>query len=265
MPSLASSPSTDTGAPAVERAVQVLLRLGQSPRGLSVQALAEATGTPRATLYRIVRVLSAHGIVVPGNGQDGLYRLGPTLARLGMQVAAPRDLVTLARPVMQELAGQVGETVKLVARDGLEVVTLAVADTELDARVTSRAGTRLPLHLGGSQRLLLAHAPAEVLRAVLAAPLARTTARTFSDPKRLRASLDKLKMTDSVQGHGEGLDGVGAAGTLVRGAGDEVLGALVAVYIHTGKSAAQLKKIALSVEEAAQDISSWQLTAQTRS
>ncbi len=254
----------DHGAPAVERAVQVLLRLAQSPQGLGAQALADATGTPRATLYRIVRVLNSHGLLQSAPGQEGVFQLGPTLARLGAQVAAPRDLATLARPAMLQLARSIGETVKLAVRDGQDAVTLAVADSGLDARVTSRAGTRLPLHMGASQRLLLAHAPAEVVRAVLGRPLERRTARTFSDAQRLRQSLDKLRMTDSVQGHGEGIDGVGAAATLVRGAGDEVLGVLVAVYIHTGKGATQLHKIAQAVEDAAQQLSAWQLPAQAR-
>ncbi|MFT3720546.1 IclR family transcriptional regulator [Pseudorhodoferax sp.] len=255
----ARSAPADSGAPAVERAVQLLLALSATPDGLGAQALAAATGMPRATLYRVVRVLLAHGFLQAAPGRDGLYRLGPALARLGAQVQAPRDLVTLARPVMQRLARTVGETVKLVVRDGLEAVTLAVADAELDARVTSRTGTRLPLHMGASQRLLLAHADAALWRQVLARPLERRTSRTFGDPQQLRQSLELLRRTDSVQGHGEGIDGVGAAATLVRGAGDVVLGALVAVYIHPGKSTARRRAIAQAVEAAAQEISAWQL------
>ncbi len=255
----ATSNPFESGAPAVDRAVQLLLALSAHPAGLGPQALAEATGMPRATLYRIVRVLLGHGVLQSAPGREALYQLGPTLARLGAQVTAPRDLVGLARPVMQRLARQIGETVKLVTRDGLEVVTLAVADADLDARVTSRTGTRLPLHVGASQRLLLAHGGAVLWRQVLAGPLERRTARTVADPQRLRESLELLRRTDSVQGHGEGIDGVGAAATLVRGAGDAVLGALVAVYIHTGKGAAQLRTIAQAVEASAQEVSAWQL------
>lgn len=251
----------DSGAPAVERAVQLLLTLSAAPAGLGPQALAEATGMPRATLYRIVRVLLAHGLLQSAPGREALYRLGPTLAQLGAQAGSPRDLVALAQPVMQRLARQVGETVKLIARDGLQAVTLAVAEADLDARVTSRTGTRLPLHVGGSQRLLLAHGGAVLWRQVLASPLERRTVRTVADPQRLRQSLELLRRTDSVQGHGEGIDGVGGAATLVRGAGDVVLGALVAVYIHSGKGSTQLRSIAQAVEAAAQEITGWQLPA----
>jgi DNA-binding IclR family transcriptional regulator len=243
----------------VERAVQLLRLLGEHPAGLGVPQLAGETATPRATLYRILKVLVSHGFVQPTRGTEAGYQLGPAVARLGRQAPQPADLVALARPVMERLAQQVRETVKLIVPRGLAALTVAVADTGLEARVTSRVGTRMPLNVGGSQRLLLAHAPASVLRELLARPLERRTARTFSEPDRLRASLQRLKMTDSIQGHGEGLDGIGAAATLVRGEGDAMLGALVAVYIHAGKTPAQLKTIAQAVEAAAQEISAWQL------
>jgi DNA-binding IclR family transcriptional regulator len=251
-----------SAAPAVERTVRLLQLLGQQPQGLAAQQLAQGSGMPRATLFRFLKVLGTHGFVQSAPG--GIYRLGPALARLGRSAAQPTDLVSVARPVMQRLATEVAETVKLVVRDGDQVVTVAVADCGQEARVTSLVGTRMPLNVGASQRLLLAHAPADVQRRVLARPLDRRTGRTFADAAQLRASLQRLRMGDSVQGHGEGIDGVGAAATLVRGAGDEVLGALVAVYIHPGKPAARLKAIAAAVEQAAQEISSWEVQAVAR-
>ncbi len=247
-------------APAVERTVQLLRLLGDAPEGLGPQQLAAGTGMPRATLFRFLKVLGTEGFVQSGAG--GVYRLGPAVAQLARHAAQPGDLLAAARPAMQRLARELGETVKLVVRDGEEAVTVAVADAGLEARVTSLVGTRMPLNIGASQRLLLAHAPAEVQRRVLAGALPRRTARTFAEAAPLRASLLKLRQVDSVQGHGEGIDGVGAAATLVRGAHDAVLGALVAVYIHPGKPAARLKAIAAAVERAAQEISAWQLPAQ---
>ena len=186
--------------------------------------------------------------------------MGPGLIQLGGQVTGPRDLVELSRPVMQRLALSVRETVKLVVVDGLDALTLAVADTGLEARVTSRVGTRMPLHIGVSQRLLLAHLPAMVIRQMLASRLEKRTVRTITDPVVLRASLEPLRRVESAQGQSEGIDGIGAAATVIRGLDDTLLGALVAVYIHTGKSTAQLAALRQGVQRAAQEISSWQVS-----
>jgi DNA-binding IclR family transcriptional regulator len=243
-------------APAVHRTLLLLELLGETPEGLSPQQLAARSGMPRATLFRFLKVLGEQGFVQPVTG--GVYRLGPAVARLARRAAPSADLLTVARPVMERLAAELAETVKLVRRDGLQVVTVAVADARVEARVTSIVGTRMPLNVGASQRLLLAHAPAEVQRQVLEGPLDKRTARTFCDARLLRANLQRLRMGDSVQGQGEGIEGVGAAATLVRGAGGAVLGALVAVYIHPGKGAARLRAIAQSVERSAQELSAWE-------
>lgn len=250
-------PHGESAAPAVERTVRLLELLGTQPRGLGGQALADATDMPRATLYRMLKVLAAHAFVQ--QAADGGWQLGPALARLGQRAARSTDLLGAAPPVMHRLAADVRETVKLVVVDGVEALTVAVADPHLEARVTARVGTRVPLHIGGSQRLLLSHAGAAAWRRVLSGPLERRTTRTLVDPARLRASLELLRRGDSEQSVGEGIDGVGAAAALVRGSGDRVLAALVAVYIHAGKPARQLQEIRARVEAAAADLSSLQL------
>jgi DNA-binding IclR family transcriptional regulator len=250
----------ESAAPAVERTVLLLCLLGEQPHGLSTQRLAEITRTPRATLYRILGVLTAHGFVQQAEEGPARYQLGPAIAKLGRQAPQPRNFVALAQPLMERLAQTVRETVKLVVVDGLDALTLAVADTGLDARVTSRVGTRMPLYVGASQRLLLAHAGSELQERVLSQQLVPRTSRTLTDPRRLRASLARLRLEGTSQSHSEGIEGVGAASALVRGAGDIVLGAIAVVYIHKSKSAAQLRSLLDAVEATAREISAWQLS-----
>ncbi|MEY2618268.1 MAG: hypothetical protein RL522_1270 [Pseudomonadota bacterium] len=249
----------ETAAPAVERAIQLLKLLGDQPHGLTGQALADASGIPRATLFRMLKALAHHAFIQPAPA--GGWQLGPELARLAQRAAQPVDLMGAAPPVMHRLASEVSETVKLVVIDGAEALTVLVADPHLEARVTARVGTRVPLHIGGSQRLLLAHAGTPLWRQILAGPLERRTARTLVEPAKLRTSLEQLKRGDSEQSVGEGIDGVGAASALVRGANDRVLGALVAVYIHAGKSVRQLQHIRAQVEASAANLSAMQIEA----
>lgn len=249
----------ETAAPAVERTIRLLKLLGAQPGGLTGQALADASDMPRATLYRMLKVLAHHALIQPAPA--GGWQLGPEMARLGQRAARPADLIGAAPPVMHRLASEIGETVKLVVIDGAEALTVLVADPHLEARVTARVGTRVPLHIGGSQRLLLAHAGKALWRQILTGPLERRTARTIVEPVKLRASLEQLRRGESAQSVGEGIDGVGAASALVRGSSDRVLGALVAVYIHAGKSARQLQEIRTLVEASAADLSAMQIEA----
>ena len=53
--------------PALERGLSVLECIGASPMGATAIELIEATGVPRATLYRIVALLADRGLIAAGD------------------------------------------------------------------------------------------------------------------------------------------------------------------------------------------------------
>jgi len=241
----------DTGTPALTRGLAVLRALAVHREGLSAAELARLADAPRATLYRILRTLVAEDFASVAPGAGGRYVLGAAARALGAPAGDSRDLVAVARPFMDALAAQLGETVKLVARDGLEVVTLAVAIPRRDFCIASRIGNRLPLHVGASQRLLLAHAPESVRRAVLDGPLPRVTGRTVTSRARLARDLSSLASVRELAGHGEGVEGVGATSALVGPADAEPPAAIVAVYVYASQGAARLRAIRAGIVETA--------------
>lgn len=240
----APGPASAAAAPALRRGL-ALLRAIARDGGSTPSALAQRVRMPRATLYRLLAVLVDEGWA--SVDPPGRYRGGPRLAELA---PAHRDLVADARPVLERLAAALGESVKLVLRDGHEAVTVA-AVVPRDNCIAARVGTRMPLHVGASQRLLLAHAPAAVREGVLAGPLERRTRRTIVSPERLRRDLEALGRRREVASHGEGIDGVGATAALVGRPGREPLAALVAVYVYASQSARSLARLRRAVAEGA--------------
>ncbi|GIK85054.1 MAG: IclR family transcriptional regulator [Betaproteobacteria bacterium] len=233
--------ASDDAAPALRRGIALLRELALAPDGRNAAELAERLAVPRATLYRLLRTLVEERLVAP-SAAPGRFVLGPAVAQLAAAAGGRRDLEGVARPLMEALAGEIGETVKLVVRDGREALTVAVAIPR-DACIASRLGTRLPLYVGASQRLLLAHAPPEVRDDVLAAPLERITPRTITSPARLRRELETLAKRRDLASHGEGIDGVGATAALVGAGGAEPVAALVAVYVYASQTARTLSRI----------------------
>jgi len=244
----------DAGTPALSRGLAVLRALAGRGEGLSAAELAARVGAPRATLYRILRTLVNEGFASPAPGAGGRYVLGPALRTLRAEARQPRDLEPAARPVMDALAARLGETVKLVVREGLEAVTVAVTIPRRDSCIASRVGTRMPLHVGASQRLLLSHAPDKVRDAVLAGPLPRVASRTITSSARLARDLGSLAGRRQVAGHDEGVEGVGATAALVGPERAEPVAALVAVYVFASQGARRLAEIRRRTSEAADAI-----------
>lgn len=243
----------DGDAPALRRGLALLRALAGAGHGVAMSTLLTDVAMPRATAYRLLRALVDEGFAAVAPGAPGRYVLGPAVDAL-RGPGAQRTLEDVALPVMHALAAATGETVKLVVRDGLEALTLAVAMPSRDSCIASRVGTRLPLHVGASQRLLLAHAPPDVRAAVLGGPLPRHTSRTIVSRARLARELDQLAARRTFTSHGEGMEGVGAAAALVGSAASEPRAALVTVYVYANGNASRRARILRETAQAAQDI-----------
>lgn len=221
---------TQRTIPAIEKAISILETLESQPSGLTAGELTKGLGMPRATVYRILNTLSDHGVVASGGADGARYVLGPKLIRWGARVESGRDLVEAARPVMAALSEEVGQTVKLSLRDGLEAVVVAAAQTRRDSRITAAAGARYPLHIGPSVRLLLAHAPDKVIDDLLARPLARYTPETIVEPAAFRAEIARMARDGWAIGDNEGFQGVGSVAALIDTAREPGIAVLSVVH-----------------------------------
>jgi DNA-binding IclR family transcriptional regulator len=145
-------------AGALERAVELLARLGEESTELTVAELASDAGMPTSTAYRLLAELEQHGLVQ--RGPDRTVALGTRIVALGRsaEVRLRERLLAPAAPVMAQLAGEVGETVILTAPCGLEAIVLDVVEAELHpVRLTYARFRRAPMHRGASGKILAAY------------------------------------------------------------------------------------------------------------
>jgi len=120
--------------------------------------LAELTGEPRSTVYRLLASLQELELVEPGR-RRGTYMLGLKLFRLGRSVVSRFDERQAALPVMQRIHDEVGETTFLCVRRGYDAVCIERIDgTRVNLLALSLGGS-LPLHAGAASRALLAFEP----------------------------------------------------------------------------------------------------------
>ncbi len=209
---------------AVDEAIRLLLFVAQHP-GLGLSEITRRTGTGKARVFRLLTTLEQRGLV-RRRGEPATYQLGFQALHLGAAAQAQIDLVQLAQEPLERLRARFDETVALRVRDGLETVCVARRESTQSLRVHGEIGHRRPLYAGASSKLLLAHAPKEVLESVLAAERTRFTDRTLVARTAMLQALKRVREEGHAHSEGERSTGTAALAVPLRDASGEVVAAL---------------------------------------
>ncbi|GAB2889954.1 IclR family transcriptional regulator [Neomicrococcus lactis] len=144
-------PRQPPGTQTLARGLDVLRAVAQGADDL--RAVAEATGLGRSTAHRLVQLLELYGYLRVANGRN--YSLGPTLIEYGFQALHQNPLPVVARPVIEELAAKVQDTVHLAIEETGQVLYLDKIPGLRGAEMRSRIGHRMPLTTTGIGKALI--------------------------------------------------------------------------------------------------------------
>lgn len=192
----------------------------------SLSELSKELGIPKSTLHRFLNALARHGIL-RSDPRDRRWRLGYRLLIWGSLAGDGLDLRHLARPILDELAAQTGETAILTAYDNYEVVCIEKVETNHPVRMTLQVGTRRPPHAGASSKVLMAYLPDEEVQAIVREKgLPRLCVNTITDPEALRAELARIRERGYAESHEETDLGAWGVATPIFDQGGRVVAAV---------------------------------------
>lgn len=170
----------------VSKALELLAAFNHQRGLVGLSELARLTRTNKATCFRLMSELQAHGFVEQ-IGPAREYRLGPAvlgLAALREAFVPTRDA---AMPALQHLADSTGETAHLAHRVGDRLLTLAFAYSAAHgSRVTMEDADHLPFHCTSSGIATLGFMSDADRDAVLSRPLPAFTPHTLTDAALVR-------------------------------------------------------------------------------
>lgn len=163
----------------VTKVVRILEALRDSPRGLTLQALAEQTGFVKSSIHRTLGSLKVHGYVEqPASG--GPYRLGIKCLLLASGLRNHVELAPHARPYLQEIVDALDESAYLAVLRGGRGVFVDVCETRRrELRLVGPLGASVHFHATAAGKAMAAHLPRAARDRLLAAlDLTALTPRT---------------------------------------------------------------------------------------
>jgi IclR family transcriptional regulator, pca regulon regulatory protein len=168
----------------LDRGLAVIKAFGPDRERLSLSEVARATGLTRAATRRFLLTLVKLGYV-RNDGRE--FSLRPRVLELGYAYLSGLGMPEVAAPHLEELVAKVRESSSISVLDGDHIVYVARVPTKRIMTVSISVGTRFPAYATSMGRVLLAGMSRDDLERYLAeADLAPITARTVTDPVRLR-------------------------------------------------------------------------------
>lgn len=242
----------------IARAATILNAVARtSGEGARLVDLSTETAIARPTVHRMLQELISVGFVV--QGEDRLYRLGPSLFMLGLNAPSPGWDLARIRPVAEELAKKTGDTVYVSVRqfDGVHYLLRAEGDYPIRAHVVNVGDTK-PFTSSYSGLALLAHLPGLEQEKALAS-------REFDAPEGwlgdvdidalLRRNLAQVKAQGYCAGASVVMPGVSGIAAPIASSTQRPYMAISISAVESRLTSERIQKLAPALLAAAQEIS----------
>jgi DNA-binding IclR family transcriptional regulator len=210
----------------VDRALALLDALAELSSGARVGELAQRTGINQSTVSRLLGTLMARGFV-DRDDATGRYRLGLRLVAYADAVLAGLDVRTIARPQLERLVAQTGETATLSVPGGTQPFTIDFVPSPSNVASRAELGRPSVTHATVTGKLLLAFGGLPLDR-LGPEPYERFTDRTQTTRAELAHEVERVRSEGVAYGLEEREPGLNAVGAPVLGR-EQILVAMLSI------------------------------------
>lgn len=205
---------------AAKRALELIETVAASDRPLSLSELAQRADLPKSSAHSLVHTLTSEGFLERG-ADGGRYSLGPRLLRLLVRLPHQFELPRIARPIMQRLVDEIGETALIGIRRGDSILYVEQVEAPQFIRYVAPLGEPRPLYCTSIGKLFMANMPpSELLTLLRAHPPHNFTAYTKIDIDENLAEARAVKERGYGLNREESISGVTAVAAPIHQGGD---------------------------------------------
>ena len=158
--------------------------------------------------------------------QTRAYLPGRALIDVGLAVVRQMDIRTTARPAMERLSAETGETVHLARFESPNVLFLDCVESPRAIRVGSRVGTVMPAHCTSVGKAMMAATPNVLDDYFGGQRLPTLTSHSISSRAELKQELQAIEERGFAKSEQESEDGLRSVGVAILDRNGYVVGGL---------------------------------------
>lgn len=210
---------------------------------------------PKPTVRRILQTLCYLGYVEQDN-KTSRYRPSLKFFSWGQLVSNRAQLLTVARPFMEELSDVTGETVNLGILDGIEVICVDKVPSKKALRQDQSIGSRTLSYCTAFGKVQLAFLPIEEQSILFSnKSLQGCTQKSIKTRSSLLKELSKIKKVGYATDDEEFTEGVRCVGAPIFNHASKIIAGISVAGPAFRMSSDKISQFTASVREAAEKIS----------
>ncbi|WP_299948955.1 IclR family transcriptional regulator [uncultured Ruegeria sp.] len=177
----------------IGKACDVLEQVAAFERPVRFGELLESSAFPKATLYRFLQSLTNQGML-HYEPERQTYSPGMRLVRLAHSAWTQSSLAPIARPYLDALSQETGETVHLAQLDSGQVLYVDKRNAQRPIEMYSEAGKVGPAYCTGVGKAMMAYLDeAQLEKTISQQSFHRFTDKTLTSAKALRADIELIR------------------------------------------------------------------------
>ncbi len=210
----------------IGKACDVLDQVAAFERPVRFAELLDSSDFPKATLYRFLQTLTNQGML-SYDPERQTYAPGMRLVRLAHAAWTQSSLAPIARPFLDVLSQETGETVHLAQLDSSQVLYVDKRNAAQPIEMYSQAGKVGPAYCTGVGKAMMAYLDDDTLtKAVSQQSYHRFTEKTLTSEAALRADLDLIRQRGYAIDDEEHEPGIICVACPILTSGNRMLGAI---------------------------------------
>ncbi len=181
-----ASKKEKSSVPAVEKALDVLELLAESPDGLTMNQIVDALGRTMGEIYRVVVYLNDRDYLQQEAG-TGRYALTLRLFELSHRHDPTERLIRASTPILERIAARTNQSCHLGVLNRSNVLVINSVHSPLPAGYAVRTGALFPVDQTSSGHVILAYSTDAVQKRFIARLPAEDRAQIRARLTRIRA------------------------------------------------------------------------------
>jgi DNA-binding IclR family transcriptional regulator len=209
-----------------ERVLILLRYIVDNPGGLSIREASRDLGYTPATVQRLTQALGNQGFVVQDKSTER-YHLGPEAVQLGLVALSRLEMRNIARPHLEGLSRETGETAFLGIPRGNHLIYIDKALSDHPIRADVPLGANRPYNCTAVGKVLLTGFPnGELERLASEGAFERRTERSIYEVDEVRAEIERVREQGWARDDQEFQPGMGCVAAPLRNHEGQVIAAL---------------------------------------